>query len=306
MVGCEVAGNAADRLHKVNGCEKKKVILVHAGSHLLPRSKGHKYIYDYLVSLGVEIHLNQRIVEFDDMLQTYTSSSGEVFSAGKVYTCTGPRANTEALKDAQTDSVIQSAVDEKGFVKVDDHLRLHGAPNIFAVGDIVEGRMFPTTGPHVVTGKVAPERTADFSIVHAFTAGNNIMRSITGEPLVSINGRNNVHGQMLLVDMGPEKGVAVCSYELAEKFWAMGFDFGGDPEELKRDGASLSDKLPGVKAFGNSMVAKMMSDPDTHNMFWNMKGGYAEVIDPLARPDEEAKPDEEPKQDEEAPAAAEE
>ena len=223
-----------------------------------------------------------------------------------MYTCTGPRANTEALKDAQTDSVIQSAVDEKGFVKVDDHLRLHGAPNIFAVGDIVEGRMFPTTGPHVVTGKVAPERTADFSIVHAFTAGNNIMRSITGEPLVSINGRNNVHGQMLLVDMGPEKGVAVCSYELAEKFWAMGFDFGGDPEELKRDGASLSDKLPGVKAFGNSMVAKMMSDPDTHNMFWNMKGGYAEVIDPLARPDEEAKPDEEPKPDEEAPAAAEE
>ena len=306
VVGCEVAGNAADRLHKVNGCEKKKVILVHAGSHLLPRSKGHKYIYDYLVSLGVEIHLNQRIVEFDDMLQTYTSSSGEVFSAGKVYTCTGPRANTEALKDAQTDSVIQSAVDEKGFVKVDDHLRLHGAPNIFAVGDIVEGRMFPTTGPHVVTGKVAPERTADFSIVHAFTAGNNIMRSITGEPLVSINGRNNVHGQMLLVDMGPEKGVAVCSYELAEKFWAMGFDFGGDPEELKRDGASLSDKLPGVKAFGNSMVAKMMSDPDTHNMFWNMKGGYAEVIYPLARPDEEAKPDEEPKPDEEAPAAAEE
>ena len=100
----------------------------------------------YLVSLGVEIHLNQRIVEFDDMLQTYTSSSGEVFSAGKVYRCTGPRANTDALKDAQTDSVIQSALDDKGFVKVDDHLRLHGAPNVFAIGDIVEGRMFPTTG----------------------------------------------------------------------------------------------------------------------------------------------------------------
>ena len=119
---------------RLNGCEKKKVILVHAGSHLLPRSKGCAQARSttYLVSLGVEIHLNQRIVEFDDMLQTYTSSSGEVFSAGKVYTCTGPRANTEALKDAQTDSVIQSALDDKGFVKVDDHLRLHGAPNVFA------------------------------------------------------------------------------------------------------------------------------------------------------------------------------
>ena len=91
VVGVEIAGNAADRLHKANGCEKKKVILVQSGPHLLPRAKGaHKHVHDLLVSLGVEIHLNQRIVEFDDMLQTYTSSSGEVFSAGKVYSARAP------------------------------------------------------------------------------------------------------------------------------------------------------------------------------------------------------------------------
>ena len=133
---------------RLNGCEKKKVILVHVRT---PSSSPTQRVRTstfttYLVSLGVEIHLNQRIVEFDDMLQTYTSSSGEVFSAGKVYTCTGPRANTEALKDAQTDSVIQSAVDEKGFVKVDDHLRLHGAPNVFAIRRHRRGKDVPNDG----------------------------------------------------------------------------------------------------------------------------------------------------------------
>ena len=91
----------------------------------------------------------------------------------------------------------------------------------------------------------------------------------------------------------------------------MGFDFGGDPEELKRDGASVSDKIPGVKMYGASIIAQCMMNAETHAGFWAMKAGYPEVVDPLkpdeeAKPAEEAKPDEEAKPAEEAPAAAEE
>lgn len=284
LVGVEIAGNAADRLHKANGGERKKVILVHAGPYLLPRAKNaHKYVYDYLTSLGVEIHLNQRVVEFDDMLQSYTSDTGETFSAGKVYRCTGPRANTQALKDAQSDSVIQAALDEKGFVKVDDHLRLHDAPHIFAVGDIVESRMFPSTGAHVVTGIVAAERTANFATVQGVVAVENIIRTVQGEEaLMSLDPSRNVNGQSLSIDLGPEQGVAVIKYEEAEFYKTIGFDFGGDPEHLKQDGVSLSDKIPGVKQFITSIMAKSMMDADTHNMFWGMKTGSQEVIDPLA------------------------
>ena len=217
------------------------------------------------------------------MLQSYTSDTGETFSAGKVYRCTGPRANTQALKDAQSDSVIQAALDEKGFVKVDDHLRLHDAPHIFAVGDIVESRMFPSTGAHVVTGIVAAERTANFATVQGVVAVENIIRTVQGEEaLMSIDPSRNVNGQSLAIDMGPEQGVAVIKYEVAEFYKTIGFDFGGDPEHLKQVGVSLSDKVPGVKQFISSVMAKSMMDADTHNMFWGMKTGYQEVIDPLA------------------------
>ena len=145
VVGCEVAGNAADRLHKAERLrEEEGYTCSRQDPIFFPARRVRTSTFTtYLVSLGVEIHLNQRIVEFDDMLQTYTSSSGEVFSAGKVYRCTGPRANTDALKDAQTDSVIQSALDDKGFVKVDDHLRLHGAPNVFAIRRHRRGKDVP-------------------------------------------------------------------------------------------------------------------------------------------------------------------
>ena len=288
VVGCEIAGNAADRLHTANGGERKKVILVHAGPQLLPRTGGHKYVFDYLTSLGVEIHLNQRVIEFDDMLQQYTSDTGEVFSAGKVYRCTGAEANTQALRDAQSDPVVRAALDAKGFVKVDDHLRLHDAPHIFAIGDIVEGRMFPSTGAHAVTGKVAAERTADFAAVHGFAATTNVIRSVSGEPLVSIDASRNVHGQMLAVDMGPAQGALISAYELAEGFKAMGFDMGGVPENLKKDKASLSEKVPGFKEFLTSIIVNLMTVPDVHDQFWGMKAGYQEVVDPLRPPVDEA------------------
>ena len=103
---------------------------------------------------------------------------------------------------------------------------------------------------------------------------------------MSIDRSRNVNGQSLAIDMGPEQGVAVIKYEVAEFYKTIGFDFGGDPEHLKQDGVSLSDKVPGVKEFTTSVIAKMMMDADTHNMFWGMKKGYQEVIDPLALAEE--------------------
>ena len=49
---------------------------------------------------------------------------------------------------------------------------------------------------------------------------------------------------------------------------------------------SLSDKVPGIKQFITSVIAKSMMDADTHNMFWGMKKGYQEIIDPLALAEE--------------------
>ena len=44
------------------------------------------------------------------------------------------------------------------FFEVDKHLRLEGAPNIYAAGDILFDPMFSSSGPHAVTGERLPER----------------------------------------------------------------------------------------------------------------------------------------------------
>ena len=96
----------------------------------------------YLESLGVEVHVDEEVVEFDDMLRAYTTNKGNVFTAGKVYTCTGSKPNTAAFKDSMSHPMVKNALDGKGYVRVDNHCRLHGVPNVFAVGDILEDRMF--------------------------------------------------------------------------------------------------------------------------------------------------------------------
>ena len=150
-------------------------------------------------------------------------------------------------------------------------------------GDIVEGRMFPTTGGS------KPERTAEFAIVHGVVAVENIIRlSKTGEPLMSIRRANrNVYGQIAAVlTWVRRKAWRSCrpAAEKAEYLKTIGFDFGGDPEELKRDGASVSDKIPGVKDCGHHLHdrADASMNAETHDMdSGTMKAGYAEVVDPL-------------------------
>ena len=104
----------------------------------------------------MEVHLNERVVEFDDMLREYTTDVGNVFQAGKVYRCTGAVPNTELFKDARTDPDIAAALDARGFCKVDDYCQLRGFENIYAGGDILEDRMFASSGEHVITGKKYP------------------------------------------------------------------------------------------------------------------------------------------------------
>ena len=150
LVGCEVAANVAEKL-------SRRVVLIQKGPNLLPRSKNaHDMVKPYLESLGVEVHVDEEVVEFDDMLRAYTTNKGNVFTAGKVYTCTGSKPNTAALKDSMSHPMVKNALDGKGYVRVDNHCRLHGVPNVFAVGDILEDRMFTCT-EHAVDGRKCAE-----------------------------------------------------------------------------------------------------------------------------------------------------
>jgi len=102
----------------------KHVVLMHAGSRLLDRQKEVSFhdsqkVMDKLIRLGVEVQLN-----------TEFNAAGNDPSTAVVM-CVGGTPNTSYL--------AMEALDEKGFIRVDGHLRLTGRDNVFAMGDIVSG-----------------------------------------------------------------------------------------------------------------------------------------------------------------------
>ncbi|MGY0399192.1 MAG: dihydrolipoyl dehydrogenase [Ostreibacterium sp.] len=76
-------------------------------------------------------------VKGNEVMVTYEDSKGEqTITVDKLLVCVGRRPNTANLLDSN----IGIALDERGFITVDDHCRT-AIPNIFAVGDAVRGPM---------------------------------------------------------------------------------------------------------------------------------------------------------------------
>ena len=279
LVGVEIASNVAKKY------PEKRVVLVQGGPYLMPRVKhAHAKLLPYMESIGVEVHMNERVVEFDDMLRTYTTDKGNVFTAGKVYRCTGAKPNTEALKDPMSDPIVQASLDDKNFIKVDQHLRLHGAPNIFAGGDILEDKWYSSSGEHAVTGKKYPERVAASAGLHCSIVLGNIQRRVTNEPLLSMVPENDQLGSALEVSLGLEKGLVVGDPFLLDMYKSIGFDMGGDPEELASTKCSISEKVPGNKDQVTSMLCASTWNAEANAGVLGMNAMNPCIFDPIAPP----------------------
>jgi thioredoxin reductase len=284
LVGVEVAANVGE------AHPEKRVVLVQSGPVLMPRVKNaHGKIMKRMEELGVEVHLNERVVEFDDMLREYTTDMGNVFHAGKVYRCTGAAPNTELFKDARTDPDIAAALDARGFIKVDDYCQLHGFENIYAGGDILEDRMFASSGKHAVTGKKYPERVAGTAFLHGLLIAKNIVRKIDGEPngganLCTFNKDNNVFGAYLAVSLGLKQGLGVIHPVLADIYASLNFGWGIPRDELERDNCGLSPAVAGVKDAISGLVNGAMQSKEAWYFMVGMFGSNPMVVDPLAPP----------------------
>jgi hypothetical protein len=269
---------------------EKRVILVQSGPVLMPRVKNaHGKIMKRMEELGVEVHLNERVVEFDDMLREYTTDMGNVFQAGKVYRCTGAVPNTELFKDARTDPDIAAALDARGFCKVDDYCQLHGFENIYAGGDILEDRMFASSGEHVTTGKKYPERVAGTAFLHGLCISKNIVRKVDGEPngganLCTFKKDNDVFGAALAVSLGHKQGLGVIHPVMADVYDSMNFGWGIPREELERDNCGLSPAVAGVKDAVSGLVNGAFQTKEMWQVVLGMFGADPKLVDPLAPP----------------------
>jgi NADH dehydrogenase FAD-containing subunit len=116
----------------------KKVTLVHNGPRLLEfvGQKAADKAFDWLKSKKVEIILNQRVDlnSATDGDKTYRTSEGETIHADCYFLCTGKPLASEWIKGTG----LRDSLDGKGRLIVDEHLRVKGRKNVFAVGDITD------------------------------------------------------------------------------------------------------------------------------------------------------------------------
>ncbi|GAB2274559.1 hypothetical protein Dimus_009326 [Dionaea muscipula] len=116
----------------------KKVTLVHNGSRLMEfiGPKASKKALTWLKSRGVDVKLNQSVdlQSLSPGSRSYQTSSGETIEADVHFVCTGVPLSSAWLKD----TILVSSLDSNGRLMVDEHLRIKGHQNKFAIGDITD------------------------------------------------------------------------------------------------------------------------------------------------------------------------
>jgi NADH:ubiquinone reductase (H+-translocating) len=192
--GVELAGELAEMLPEVarrHGLppDRPRVILVEAGRTILAGSS--RALIDkamrILQQLGVAVCTNAMIAEATE--EGFRLRDGQLVQGGVFVWAGGVKA---------PDLVVGSGlpVGYNGRVKVDQHLRVLGHPEVYAAGDLAS-----VVDPR--TGRVLPP-LAQVALEEAETAANNLDAELEGKPLEAFT----FHDKGFAVSVGVRRGVA--------------------------------------------------------------------------------------------------
>lgn len=150
--------------------EQARVHLVEAMERLLPvySQDISDYARDRLTSMGVEVHLNTKVLDVGEGL--VKTSGGEIRAANIIWA-----AGVAACTLASRVGLPQA---RGGRIAVDPDLRVPGYDNIYVIGD-----MNAYAHPHTNGGKPVPGLSPP-AIQQGRTAAANILRQIAGQPTV--------------------------------------------------------------------------------------------------------------------------
>lgn len=116
----------------------KKVTIVHKGSRLLEYigPKASRKTLKWLKSKKVDVKLEQSVElnSSSEENKTYQTSTGETVAADAHFICIGKPLGSAWLRE----TLLKDDLDADGRIKVDEHLRVKGRSNIFAIGDITD------------------------------------------------------------------------------------------------------------------------------------------------------------------------
>ena len=171
FTGIEVATEMPGKLEKAGLTGERRIILVDP-SPVVGVTLGEQarpIVSEALAALGVETRLNARVTAID--ANAVTLSSGEVIPARTVVWCGGMKASPVA-------QTIDVERDRLGRLHVDQFMRLTGATNIFAAGDVASC---------VVDGEHATVMSCQFARPMGRFAGNNVVADLLGQPMLPLD-----------------------------------------------------------------------------------------------------------------------
>ncbi|CAO3580097.1 unnamed protein product [Absidia cylindrospora] len=172
LVGCELASELAQT--KFPGpYPHKKVTIVESNSSVVCRSsvEQQQKATKYLLTMGVNIICNERIIDFDvaSTNNTYVGSSGKLYRGyDKVFLTTGTQPNSSLFSTSPT---LDVCVDTWGRIQVKPTLQVEHweFQHIFAGGDVTN---------------VTEEKTGYAATISGVCIARNICRMVKGkEPL---------------------------------------------------------------------------------------------------------------------------
>ncbi|KAG1327837.1 apoptosis-inducing factor 2-like [Cocos nucifera] len=175
---------------------EKKVTIVHSGPRLLEfigRRAANKTLH-WLKSKKVEVHLDQS-VDIDSISEAdrvFKTSAGETITADCYFYCVDQPVSSSWLQN----SLLKDCINKNGRLMVDEHLRVKGQKNIFAIGDI-------TDVPEIKQGFLAQR--------HAIVVAKNLKLLINGAKESRL-AKYKPATTMAMVSLGRKDAVAQFSF----------------------------------------------------------------------------------------------
>ncbi|WOL03513.1 apoptosis-inducing factor [Canna indica] len=180
----------------------KKVTLVHSGPRLLGfigHKAGNKAL-EWLRSKNVDVLLEQ-YVDLESMPPAngiYMTSAGEAIAADLHFLCVKRPLGSSWLKQTS----LKDCLDKYGQVMVDEHLKLIGRKNVFAIGDI-------TDIPERKQGVVAQR--------HSMVVAKNLKALLKGGKEVKL-GKYRPSMSITMVSLGKKDAVAQLPFTTMSGF----------------------------------------------------------------------------------------
>jgi len=187
IVGVELAGEILDKY------SDKQVLIAHSGDKIIERCNPEAIRYaQKVLEKRCTLIFNERVVKIHG--KHCITDKGSEITADLAFLCVGIKPNAEFMKKN-----MKAKMDESGFIKVDEYLKVEGCENIFAVGDVTN---------------IKEEKLAQTAEIHSNLVVQNIKRMENKKELV----RYKSSPKAMLISIGKKKGI--LNYK---KFTLTGF-----------------------------------------------------------------------------------